>query len=129
MRIHRITPAVPAGAPALRASMRAVREIIGDKPVLAHNIGFDRAVLQTSCRTVGLPIPQNDFRCTMKLSMAALGLPKPRLHLVAEHLGLSGYEKHDACADALTAARIALAIARQGGATSIRGLYKNLGIA
>lgn len=128
MRIHRITPAMTAGAPSLRASMAALCQIIGDGPVLAHNVGFDRAVLQTSCRTVGLPVPQNDFRCTMKLSKAAL-LPKPRLHLVAEHLGLPGFDKHDAGADALTAARIALAIAHRRGAASLYRLYKDLGVA
>lgn len=128
-RIHGIDASMVAGAPSLEDSMRTLAGIIGDGPVLAHNIGYDADVLRTSFEIAGLPRPTNDFRCTEKLSRAALRLPKNKLADVALELGLPGFAAHNAGDDALTCARIALAIARMQNADTITGLYRGLGIA
>lgn len=40
-RIHGIDASLVAGAPSLEASTRTLAWIIGDEPLLAHNIGYD----------------------------------------------------------------------------------------
>jgi DNA polymerase-3 subunit epsilon len=129
MAIHGISPESVAEAAPLDETVQIILDLIGDEPVLAHNMGYDRDVLFTSAGRTGRAAPANEFRCTMTLSRVALGLTRTKLHLVAEHLGLPAFQIPDAGADALTTARIALAIARTHGATSITGLYKKLGIA
>lgn len=128
-RIHGIDASAVAGAPSLEDSMHTLAGIIGGGPVLAHNIGYDAGVLRKSFEIAGLPHPRNDFRCTEKLARAAFRLPKNKLIHVAEHLGLPGFAAHNAGDDALTCARIALAIADQRNAGTIRELYEGFGIA
>lgn len=128
-RVHGIDAAMVAAAPSLEDSMLKLAGLIGDGPVLAHNIGYDAAVLRTSFEIASLPRPANEFRCTETLARAALQLPKNKLADVAEHLGLPEFDAHSAGDDALTCARIALALAGRQKATTITGLYKGLGIA
>ena len=84
-------------------------------------------MLRRSFVIAGLKPPKNEFRCTDALFLTALWLENHKLHLVAEHLGLPKFQAHNAGADALTCARIAIEIARLSGATSITGLYRGLG--
>lgn len=128
-KFHGIDAAAVADAPGLEDSMVLLRELIGDDPLLAHNMSYDGDVLRRSFEIAGLPAPTNELRCTQTLSRTALKLGKTKLHLVAEYLGLPEFQQHDAGADSLTCARIALAIAGREGATSITGLYRGLGIA
>lgn len=127
--LHGIDAAAVADAPSLEESMALLRDLIGDGPVLAHNMSYDGDVLRRSYEIAGFPAPANELRCTQTLSRTALKLSKTRLYLVAEHLGLPTFQQHDAGADALTCARVALAIAKREGATTITELYRGLGIA
>jgi DNA polymerase-3 subunit epsilon len=129
LRIHGITPEMVADAPGLEESAERLRDLIGDGPLLAHNMGYDGDVLRRSYEIAGFPPPTNELRCTQTLARTALRLGKLKLHAVAEHLGLPAFQEHDAGEDSLTCARIALAIAQQQGADSITGLYRGLGIA
>lgn len=129
MRIHKITPAMAAAGDPLKDSMERLFRIFGGDPVIAHNMKYERAVINRACQALQLPVPANEMRCSEVLSRTALRLPKTRLSLVAEALGLDEFEEHSAEADALTSARIVLAIAAREGAASIRGLYRGLGIA
>lgn len=129
MRIHGITPEMAAEGISLAESMERLFKIIGGDPVLAHNMGYERAVIARACQALKLPAPMNELRCSETLARTALRLTRTRLHLVAEALGLPEFEKHDSGADALACAQVVLALARREGATTIRGLYRGLGIA
>jgi DNA polymerase-3 subunit epsilon len=129
MRVHGITPEMTAGAASLEESMFKLSALIGDGPVLAHNISYDAGVLRRSYEIAGLKPPTNELRCTQTLSRVALGLTKTKLYMVAAELGLPEFAQHDAGADSLTCARIAIEIGRHLNATSITGLYRSLGIA
>ncbi|MCC3299489.1 exonuclease domain-containing protein [Arthrobacter caoxuetaonis] len=128
-RIHGITPAMAAAGDSLKDSMERLSRIFGADPVIAHNMKYERAVLTSAVRELKLPALTNELRCSEVLARTALRLPKTRLHLVAEALGLPEFEKHDSGADALACAEVVLAIARREGAKTVRGLYKGLGIA
>jgi len=127
-RVHGITAQMVVNSASLEESMFKLEALIGDGPVLAHNIGYDADVLRRSFEIAGMPSPANEFRCTQTLSRVALRLEKTKLHLVAQHLGLPEFDHHDAGADARTCARIAIEIGRRRGATSIKSLYAGLGI-
>lgn len=129
MKVHGITPGMVADAPSLENSIKEISNLIGDGPVLAHNISYDADVLRRSYEIAGLNPPTNELRCTQTLSRVALKMAKTKLHLVTEHLGLPEFDNHDAGADSLACARIALHIAELRGATTITGLYRGLGIA
>ncbi|QDG89087.1 hypothetical protein [Pseudarthrobacter sp. NIBRBAC000502770] len=47
-RIHGIDAQIMAGAPSLEESMHTLAGIIGDGPVLAHNIGYGAGVMRRS---------------------------------------------------------------------------------
>ena len=128
VRIHGITPEHAAAGEPLETSIRRLLDIIGDGPVLAHGMKYDRGILTAGCREFGLPKPANEFRCTLTLAKTVLQLDKLRLSAVTEALGLPAYAAHDSGADALACARVALAIAERQGAQTITGLYKGLGI-
>jgi DNA polymerase III epsilon subunit-like protein len=67
-----IGPAAVTGAPSLEDSMHRLAGILSDNPIRAHNIGYDAGVLRRLFEIAVLPQPSNDFRCTEKLSRAAL---------------------------------------------------------
>lgn len=127
-RIHGIDASMVLTAPTLKESTVEIARLIGDGPVLAHNIGYDADVLRRSYEIAGLNPPTNELRCSQTLARTALPLDKHKLHLVAEYLGLPEFEQHDAGADSLTCALIAIEIGRRREATSIRDLYAGLGI-
>lgn len=56
-RIHSIDASMVASAPTLPESTVELAAIIGDRPVLAHNIGYDGGVLRRSYEIAGLKPP------------------------------------------------------------------------
>ncbi len=77
--------------------------------LVAHNAGFDRAVLYAVAAHYDLPLPDHQWRCTVNLSRAAWpGLYNHKLPTVSEHLGID-LKHHDAASDAEACARIFIA--------------------
>lgn len=130
MKIHGITPAMAAAGDSLEDSMERIFKLIGGDPVIAHNMKYEKAVLARACQALKLPMPANEMRCSETLARTAMPeLPRTRLSAVAEALELPEFIKHDSGADALACAQVVLGIAAREEATSIRGLYRGLGIA
>ena len=102
---------------------------LGERPVLAHSIGFAARVLRRSFESGALPQPSSEFRCTETLACAAFRLPNIKVTDMAEYLGPPRFAVHSAGDDALTCARIVLVIARQRIAGIARELYEGFGIA
>lgn len=127
MRIHGITPQIAATGISLAESLERLFRIIGGDPVLAHNMKYEKSVINRACQALGLPVPMNEMRCSETLARTALRLPRTRLSLVAEALGIEEFQKHDAGADALACARIVIALAARQQAGNIRALYRSYG--
>lgn len=87
--------------------------------VVAHNAGFDRAVLRACCRRAGLPMPGLRFKCTVKWSRRTFDLPRVNLPTVCEHLGIE-LDHHHALSDAEACARVMMEVQRRWRET-VRG--------
>ena len=79
--------------------------------LVAHNAGFDRAVLRACCAKAGLPMPPLRFKCTVKWSRRTFDLPRANLPTVSEHLGIE-LDHHQALSDAEACARIMMEVQR-----------------
>lgn len=80
----------------------------GAQYLAAHNAGFDRGVLYSSCRAFGVEAPTQPFWCTVKLARKVLGIRPANLAHVCDVLGIK-LKHHDALSDAEACARIVLA--------------------
>lgn len=86
----------------------------GATRLVAHNVPFDKSVLEACCRVAKLDAPRQQWVCT--LALARKKWPKPytnKLPDVCHRLGITFSNHHDAGADAEAAARIMIALDRQ----------------
>jgi DNA polymerase-3 subunit epsilon len=94
-------------------------------PFLAHNSSFDKRVWDSLWEHYrGVP-PHSEFYCTLKLARTNLNLDSYKLPLVAKSLSLPSFSHHDAAADAIACAQIALAISQRTGKSSISQLWSS----
>lgn len=104
--IHGLNAAELARAPSFRQAFEQLQALIERADVIvAHNAGFDRSVLEASCRTARVSIPKATWLCTVSLSRKAFDLPAYKLPAVAGHLGVALHH-HDAMSDAHACAQI-----------------------
>jgi DNA polymerase-3 subunit epsilon len=112
--LHGITWADVAGEPDFAGIWPELAQLLeGCDGVLAHNAGFDRAVLRACCAAHGLEPPPRPFICTVRLARAAWGIHPTRLPNVCHRLGI-GLRHHDALSDAMACARIAATALAEG---------------
>lgn len=121
--IHGITAADVAGEPTFPEQLAKFVEVVGDLDVVAHNARFDFTALSRACRAEDVAAPKLDFACTyMWARQMQLGLPNLKLPTLAEAAGTSLENHHDATADAVACAEVALWLMEQQRATSVKDL-------
>ncbi|MGK8360046.1 exonuclease domain-containing protein [Corynebacterium amycolatum] len=121
--IHGITAADVAGEPSFPEQLAKFVDVVGDLDVVAHNARFDFTALSRACRAEGIPAPKLNFACTyMWARQMQLGLPNLKLPTLAEAAGASLENHHDATADAVACAEVALWLMEQQRATSVADL-------
>jgi DNA polymerase-3 subunit epsilon len=81
--------------------------------LVAHNAGFDRAVLRACCAAAGVTPAELPFVCTVRLARAAWGLYPTKLPDVCRHLAID-LNHHDAASDASACAQILIAALEDG---------------
>jgi DNA polymerase-3 subunit epsilon len=81
--------------------------------LVAHNAGFDRAVLSACCRAAGIEPPRRRFLCTVRLARAAWGVYPTKLPDVCRHLAIR-LDHHNAASDARACAEILIAALEDG---------------
>jgi DNA polymerase-3 subunit epsilon len=112
--LHGITWADVAGEPDFAGIWPQLAPLLaGCDGLVAHNAGFDRAVLRACCAAHGLEPPPLPFLCTVRLARAAWGIHPTRLPNVCHRLGIA-LRHHDALSDATACARIAAAALAEG---------------
>jgi DNA polymerase-3 subunit epsilon len=111
--IHGISAATVASAPEFHEVLPRILSFIGSDVVCAHNARFDSAVLAASAIAVGADPPPLRFLCTLTAARRCLALPSYRLPFVADALGVSLAEHHNAIADAGAVAVLVPLLARE----------------
>lgn len=121
--IHGLTSEIVRGAPTIDRVLPDVETALAGDVVVGHGVGFDLAFLARERRARRMPPLSNPALDTQRL---AAGLhPRWRdfsLEHVAARLGVRVVARHTAEGDALTAARILLALAPELAAHGLRTL-------
>jgi len=73
--------------------------------VVAHNVSFDKAVLEICCNYYNLPKPDVKYKCTCQLSRRRLKLQSNSLDSVSDYFGIE-LNHHHALSDTLACANI-----------------------
>jgi DNA polymerase III subunit epsilon len=120
--LHGITPAMVKNAPAFCERLDRVLEVVGDRPIVAHNAAFDISAIRQGCDEGELDWPDLTYGCTLVLSRRILNLLSYRLPIVCAELGIPLVDHHESGTDAVAAALIALELARLQQARSLEEL-------
>jgi DNA polymerase-3 subunit epsilon len=95
---------------------------LSGRTVLAHNASFDISVVRNTCDVYGLPYPEFDYLCTVKLARQSWpDLTSGRLNDVCDYLGIK-FKHHDAGEDAYACASLAIKALKAAGTTSFQSL-------
>jgi CBS domain-containing protein len=109
--VHGIDDAAVAGAPAFREVWTQLTDHLGARVVIGHSLGFDLAVLRRECERAGIAFRQPRVLDTRLLAeIAAPQLADYGLEDLGAWLDVALAGRHSADGDALSAARIFLAL-------------------
>jgi len=125
--IHGISQAEVDAAPPFASVWPEIRDRIARKTIVAHNAAFDVGVLRDTLDVIGEPWPDLDYVCTVVLARHLLDLESNRLPYVADALGVTLDQHHDAMADADAAAGILLRLMQDHDADDVDALIEAAG--
>lgn len=111
--IHGINASHVAEAPSFAESIDHLVQVVGDRPIVAHNAAFDVGAVREGCNHLNLDWPRWTYACSLVLSRRLISLLSYRLPLVCDSLDVPLGRHHDAQSDAEACANIILALARQ----------------
>ena len=126
--IHGITADDVRTARGWTAQLPDLLAFIGDDVLVAHNAGFDLAVLRRSCEATDAALPPLRAVCSVQVARKTYELASYRLPLVAAAVGFLEFAHHDAADDALACAHIMIDAARRAGARSVIELASGIGV-
>jgi DNA polymerase-3 subunit epsilon len=124
--LHGITPAAVAEQPTFAERLDQLRQVVGDRPVIAHNAAFDLGALREACTAESLDWPTLTYGCSLVMARRSLTLLSYRLPLVCAELGIPLDQHHQATADAEAAARVVLALCDRSQVSSLEDLADSL---
>jgi len=122
-QVHGITTAMVAGRMDFAEAFDAFRRFAGDAVLVGHSIGFDLAILKRECALAELAWRVPRHLDTRLLAEAAkTDLPGFSIETLANWLDVEVVGRHSALGDALTTARLFLALAPRLRAAGLRTL-------
>ncbi|WP_283152453.1 3'-5' exonuclease [Guptibacillus hwajinpoensis] len=127
--IHGITEEDVADAPEFDVLWKEeIRELVEGKFLIAHNAQFDMSVLRAVLDQYNLPYPMLAYNCTVNLSKKTWTLPRYKLNVVSDYLGID-LDHHHALDDARASALIFLKAAETLNASDVNELVERTGTA
>ena len=126
-RIHGIEAADVVGAKGWTDQLADLVAFAADDVLVAHNAGFDMAVLKRACEATGADCPPYRYACSLQIARRVYALPSYRLPFVAAEAGFADFPHHNATADALACAHIMIDAARRVAADDIDALVAGAG--
>lgn len=127
-RIHGIRANDVIGAMTWSEQLVELAAFVGDDILVAHNAGFDMAVLKRACEATGDDCPSYRYACSLQVARSVYELASYRLPFVAAEAGFPEFPHHNATADALACAHVMIDAARRVGASDIEGLAVGAGV-
>ncbi len=128
VRIHGIRPEDVADAASWGEQLADIRAFAGSDILVAHNAGFDMAVLKRACDATGDECPPYRYACSLQVARRVYRLDSYRLPFVAAEAGFADFPHHNATADALACAHVMIDAARRVGADDIGALTDAVGV-
>ena len=126
--LHGITAKDVEKKPEFYRIWPSIRKYLEGNIIIAHNAGFDMAVLRSILSVYRIEIPELYYACTVCLARKVWrGFDNYRLNTVAENLAIS-FQHHNAKEDACACASIAITAAEKLGAGSLIELIEKLGL-
>jgi DNA polymerase III subunit epsilon len=122
IRIHGIEPEHVVAAKSWSEQLDDIAAFAGADVLVAHNAGFDMAVLKRACEATGDECPSYRYTCSLQIARKVYDLASYRLPFVAAEAGFADFPHHNATADAVACAHIMIDAARRVGAEDIQGL-------
>lgn len=128
VRIHGIREEDVVGAPTWTAQLAPLADFIGGDVLVAHNAGFDMAVIKRACEATGDDCPSYRYACSLQVARKVYQLESYRLPFVAAEAGFAEFAHHNATADALACAHVMIDAARRLAADDIDSLAEYAGV-
>jgi DNA polymerase-3 subunit epsilon len=128
VRIHGIQPEDVIGAATWSDQLADIVAFAGDDVMVAHNAGFDMAVLKRACDATGDDCPPYRYACSLQVARKVYRLESYRLPFVAAEAGFADFPHHNATADALACAHVMIDAAQRMGAADIDALAEAVGV-
>jgi DNA polymerase III subunit epsilon len=122
IRIHGITRQMVADAAGWADHLPLLREFAEGDVLVAHNAGFDMAVIVKTTEAFGLPVPDFRYLCSVQVARRTYHLDSYRLPAAAMAAGFEGFSHHDALADAEACAAIIVHAAKRHEVDDLEGL-------
>ena len=128
VRVHGITARDCLTSPEWDRVWDELHPMIDGCVIIAHNVGFDAAVLQGTCQLYDIAVPQFDLQCTRLIAKRTWpGQSGYGLAAIAERLSIQ-FKHHNALEDARACAQIAIAAAEKSDSENLEDLEEKLGL-
>ncbi|WP_404433670.1 3'-5' exonuclease [Microbacterium lacus] len=127
-RIHGIREEDVVDALGWSAQLNDLSDFIGGDILVAHNAGFDMAVIKRACEATGDEHPAYRYACSLQVARRVYQLESYRLPFVAAEAGFADFPHHNATADAMACAHVMIDAARRVGAYDIDTLAELSGV-
>ncbi|MBD3942347.1 3'-5' exonuclease [Microbacterium sp. NEAU-LLC] len=128
VRIHGIQPEDVVDAAGWSEQLADLVAFTGDDVLVAHNAGFDMAVIKRACDATGDECPPYRYACSLQVARKVYRLDSYRLPFVAAEAGFADFPHHNATADALACAHVMMDAAHRVGAGTITELAEAVGV-
>lgn len=124
IRLHGITPKQVRGTGiSWHESLEKIHAMAEGLPFVAHNTSFDKTAYHRASERVGVTVPATEWFDTLTISRRFVTASNHKLPTVAAALNLPDFSHHQAEADAMTCARIALEISREYQLPTVQELW------
>jgi len=128
IRVHGITARDCMDSPQWDRVWSELFPLLEGRTIIAHNVGFDAAVLKATSEAYDIALPQIDLQCTRLIAKRTWpGQSGYGLAAIAERLAIR-FQHHNALEDARACAKIALAAAEKASAADLDALEESLGL-
>jgi len=122
-RLTGITDELVADAPPIAEALPRFLAFAGDRPLVAHNAGFDLSHLRAAQQALGGQPLASPSLCTLRLARRLMPeLRRRSLDAVSDALGIACFNRHRALPDARIAAEILCVFLERAAERNIRRL-------